>query len=270
VPLGEPPEPSPPPAEGARRLRFTPGEDPDGSRFVWFLLDRAGIPCEYLPAGEFPSSTRWEPVRRDRRGPGDVAWWKGFVALYQGARPEGELSTAAGRRRLADLEARLGAARFLRRLDPPPLRPVSRSLGALGRTVRFENPDPGAWTEDQPRRGPAAVLLSLRRRPLREPGGGQAVPVIALRVAAAGLGAPAASLGIPPEARAVGSEEAPGGRQRLLTWGGDAAAFRALELSRDEAGLSLAAACSASETAWRVVERECLAFLASLAVEPAR
>jgi hypothetical protein len=31
----------------------------------------------------------------------------------------------------------------------------------------------------------------------------------------------------------------------------------------------LVAACTASETTWRVVERECRAFLDSLAVEPA-
>ena len=253
-----------------RRLRFTERGDPDGSRFVWFLLDRAGVPFEYLPAGEFPASPRWEPVPRERRLAGDVAWWKGFVALYRGEPPGGEVSTAAGPRRLEDLEAQRGPARFLRRLDPPPLLPAPRGLAALGRTVRFANPDPRAWTEGEPRRhGTASVQLRLWRRPLREPAGGKAVPAIALQVAAAGVVAPAASIGIPPEARAILAEETPAGRRRLLGWGGETAS-RALTLSREEEGLSLTAACTTSETTWRVVERECRAFLDSLSVEPSR
>jgi hypothetical protein len=270
VRLGNPPAAAAPELSGpGRRLRFTAREDPDGSRFVWFLLDRAGVPCEYLPAAEFLASPRWEPVPRDRRLPGDVAWWKGYVALFRGARPEGEVSTGAGPRRLQEMEAERGPARFLRRLDAPPLRPAPRSLDALGRTVRFQNPDPGAWTEGEPRRHGAAVTLRLWRRPLREPSGGQAIPAIALRAAAAGTGAPAASLGIPAEARTLKADDAPAGSRRLLAWGGEAAS-RALVLSRDEEGLSLAAACTASETTWRVVERECRAFLDSLSVEPAR
>jgi hypothetical protein len=55
-----------------------------------------------------------------------------------------------------------------------------------------------------------------------------------------------------------------------VAYGGEAAAFRTLTLSRSTEGVLLVGACTASETAWRVVERECEAFLASLAVEPAR
>jgi len=268
---GEPPAPAAGPDGGGRGFSFA-AEDGDGSRFVWFLLDRAGIPCEYLPASDLLASPRWEPVPRDRRRPGDLAWWKGFVALYQGERPGGEVSTAAGRRRLEDLETERGPARFLRRLDPPPLRPAPRSLVFLGRTVRWANPDPGLWAEGEPRRDvPAAALVSLRRRAVREPGGGEFFPLIGLAVAESGPGARApVPLRIPPDARVVRTEETPRGTRRLVAYGGESSAFRTLALSRAAEGVLLMGACTATETTWRAVERECEAFLASLSVERAR
>jgi hypothetical protein len=262
-----------PPAEAGRGFPFAAEADPDGSRFVWFLLDRAGIPHEYLPASEFLASPRWEPAPRHRRRPGDLAWWKGFVALYRGERPGGEVGTAAGRRRLEDLETERGPARFVRLLPLPPLRPAPRSLVISGRTVRWANPDPGAWTEGEPGRGdsPAAALVSLRRRPVREPGGGEALPVILLGATEGGRDAPPPiPLRLPPDARVLEVEATPGGTRRLVAHGGKFPAFRTLSLSRAAEGLLLVAACTATETTWRVVERECQAFLASLAVEPAR
>ncbi|HYQ80995.1 MAG TPA: hypothetical protein VEP68_05805, partial [Anaeromyxobacteraceae bacterium] len=145
------------------------------------------------------------------------------------------------------------------------------ALTALGRAVRWANPDPGAWAEDQPRHLDApAATLSLRRRPLREPGGGQVSPAIVLWVAGNRPGAPVPSLGIPAEARVVRVEDAPGGARRLVSFGGEEAGLRALTLAHLEEGLVVAAACTGSATTWRVLERECRAFLDSLAVEPAR
>ena len=263
VRLGEPPAPRAAP-DGDRGPPVPAAPDRDGSRFLWFLLDRAGTAFEYLPASEMLAAPRFEPVPPRRRRPGDLAWWKGFVALYRGERAGGEVSTATGPRRLRDLEREWGPARFLRLLDPPPLRPAPRHLAAFGRGVRFANPDPSAWSEGEPQRAAAAVLLSMRRRPVREPGGGEATPVITLGVSESHPGVPAPSVGVPPGARLLGVEEGPG--WRLWAFQGQ----RALALTRADDGLRLAAACTASESTWRVVERECRAFLGSLGVEPAR
>lgn len=59
---------------------FTAEEDRDGAMYVWFLYCHTGFRYEYIPASEFPQSKRFRIVDDPRNG--DIAWWPGYVALY--------------------------------------------------------------------------------------------------------------------------------------------------------------------------------------------
>jgi hypothetical protein len=94
-------------------LPFTREENADGARFVWFSVRNAGLPYEYTPCKDFPTSGQWREVKEPT--PGDVVWWKQFVALYDPTAPEdrnvlvpeGPLSRKA-------LEIKYGLPRYFR------------------------------------------------------------------------------------------------------------------------------------------------------------
>jgi hypothetical protein len=68
----------------AKEFPFTAEQDADGAQFVWFIYQQSGFPYDYLPAKQFPTSKRFRPSPDNIPQPGDVAWWKEFMAIYAG------------------------------------------------------------------------------------------------------------------------------------------------------------------------------------------
>jgi len=104
-----------------RAFPFTAQEDSDGARFVWFVYKQAGFYYDYLPAKDLPRSSRLKPAPGNRPQPGDIAWWKQFVAVYEPNAPqkfgvaEGKnLLTAPEVMSLHALEMKYGPAKWLR------------------------------------------------------------------------------------------------------------------------------------------------------------
>ena len=105
----------------APEFPYTAAENADGARFVWFIYTQAGYPYEYLGADRLPQSPAFGVVASPSPIPGDVAWWKEFVAIGgEGPRDEHGrhgapvLYTAGGVKSLAELEARFGRVRWYR------------------------------------------------------------------------------------------------------------------------------------------------------------
>lgn len=266
-------------------LPFAEEENRDGARFLWLLLTRADIAYEYMPARDFPASPRWEPVPARRRRSGDVAWWRDFVALYTGRGAGGaDLGTAAGPRRLADLEREKGPARFLRLSPPPAPAPAPRRRQLLGRWLRYANPDPGSWAEGARAEGawadggwaegapnaPAGSgSVTLQRRAVRDLGGRDAVPRLAVGLHRLDAGVSLADLArAPPEHRVEATEETSGAIRRRSLFLRDGVAFRELAVHQLSGGLALSASCAAPDSAWRLVEPDCRTFLDSVAIDP--
>jgi hypothetical protein len=108
------------PDTSAHRLPFSEADNADGARYVWFVNCRAGLPYSYVRTADVPRSGEFTEVdsTTPSGGPraGDVAWWPSFMGII--ASPTGPVVTPSGRIELADLEKRLGPARFFRRLVP--------------------------------------------------------------------------------------------------------------------------------------------------------
>jgi tetratricopeptide (TPR) repeat protein len=103
-----------PMAKNRMALPFSEEEDKDGSMFVWFTLGQTGFDYPYINAEIFPMNTFY--VKVDQLQPGDVCWWKGFMALYK---ERDMLLTAKGELTLKSLEKNRGRAscyRFAGRL----------------------------------------------------------------------------------------------------------------------------------------------------------
>jgi hypothetical protein len=108
-----------------RTFPFTAQEDSDGARFVWFIYKQAGFYYDYLPAKDLPKSPRLKPAPRNKPQPGDVAWWKQFVAIYEPNAPQkfgvpegSNLLTAPEVVSLRTLEMRYGPVTWLRYEKP--------------------------------------------------------------------------------------------------------------------------------------------------------
>ncbi len=95
-------------------LPFTAEENRDGAMFVWFMLGREGIDYPYIKAADFPQNPFFRQIDEPR--PADVAWWKGFVALYKGEK--GTLISASGDISLKTLEKKRGKAVWYRYIGP--------------------------------------------------------------------------------------------------------------------------------------------------------
>ena len=68
-----------PMARNRTALPFTEDEDRDGAMHVWFIIGQSGFDYPYVAARDFPKSPFFRKVEEPQ--PGDVAWWKDFVAL---------------------------------------------------------------------------------------------------------------------------------------------------------------------------------------------
>jgi hypothetical protein len=94
-------------------LPFSSEQNFDGARFVWFVLNKAGLPRPYEPCAAIPNSKYYRKVTDPRAG--DLAWWPTFVALYDPTKaPTNDLLVAGARLSKAELEHKLGPAIFYR------------------------------------------------------------------------------------------------------------------------------------------------------------
>lgn len=71
----------------------------DGSDYVWRVFCNSGIKYSFIPASQFPVSSRFEEVTAPQTG--DIAWWPEFVAIFVSQNQS--LITQAGFVKLADL-----------------------------------------------------------------------------------------------------------------------------------------------------------------------
>ena len=102
-------------------LPFTPEENADGARFVWYVLQRSGMEFDYLPADHFPESTTFKAIEHGLQDAGDVAWWPHMMAIYDPNFPKARelpldvaIVTAGGPLSLTKLEEQMGPAVFYR------------------------------------------------------------------------------------------------------------------------------------------------------------
>ncbi len=82
---------------------FTEEEDSDGAMYAWFVLNQSGLKAVYIKAADIPKSAFYSKV--DQPKPGDIAWWKGFVAIA--SKPD-SLMTARGEHSRKSLENKHG------------------------------------------------------------------------------------------------------------------------------------------------------------------
>ena len=102
-------------------LPFTPEENADGARFVWYVLQRSSMEFDYLPADHFPESPNFAVIEHGLQDNGDVAWWPRMMAIYDPNFPKARelpldvaIVTAGGPLSLTRLEEKMGPATFYR------------------------------------------------------------------------------------------------------------------------------------------------------------
>ena len=102
-------------------LPFTPEENADGARFVWYVLQRSSMEFDYLPADHFPESPNFAVIEHGLQNTGDVAWWPRMMAIYDPNFPKARelpldvaIVTAGGPLSLTKLEEQMGPAVFYR------------------------------------------------------------------------------------------------------------------------------------------------------------
>ena len=102
-------------------LPFTPEENADGARFVWYVLQRSSMEFDYLPADHFPESPNFAVIEHGLQDTGDVAWWPRMMAIYDPNFPKARelpldvaIVTAHGPLSLTKLEEQMGPAVFYR------------------------------------------------------------------------------------------------------------------------------------------------------------
>lgn len=88
---------------------FTEEEDSDGAMYAWFILNQSGLKAVYIKAADIPKSSFYSKV--DQPKPGDIAWWKGFVAIVN--KPD-SLLTARGEQSRKTLEKKHGKPSWYR------------------------------------------------------------------------------------------------------------------------------------------------------------
>jgi hypothetical protein len=82
----------------------------DGSEYVWRVFCNSGLQYGFIPASQFPGSSRFEEVANPQTG--DIAWWPEFVAIFVAQNQS--LITQAGMIKLADLSADGSRPHFFR------------------------------------------------------------------------------------------------------------------------------------------------------------
>lgn len=104
---------------------FTAEENRDGARFVWYVYQQAGMPYDYLPAAQLPTSPRLRTVTKDDPRMGDIVCWKSLAAIYDPEAPfrynlssDFRLVTATGVLSVPAMEQRFGPAIWLRYTPP--------------------------------------------------------------------------------------------------------------------------------------------------------
>lgn len=71
----------------------------DGAEYVWRVFCNSGLKYSYIPASQFPGSSRFEEVQAPQTG--DIAWWPEFVAIFVAQNQS--LITPAGMVKLTEL-----------------------------------------------------------------------------------------------------------------------------------------------------------------------
>lgn len=82
----------------------------DGSDYVWRVFCNSGLKYSFIPASQFPVSSRFEEVASPQTG--DIAWWPEFVAIFVAQNQS--LITPAGMVKLADLSGDGSRPHFFR------------------------------------------------------------------------------------------------------------------------------------------------------------
>ncbi len=82
----------------------------DGAEYVWRVFCSSGLRYSYIPASQFPTSSRFEEVTTPQTG--DIAWWPGYVAIFV-AQSE-QLITSQGFVKLAALSSDGSQPRYFR------------------------------------------------------------------------------------------------------------------------------------------------------------
>jgi hypothetical protein len=112
-------------------LPFTEVEDRDGAMYVWFIFGQSGFAYPYISARDIPKSPVFKRVETPQTA--NIAWWKGFVALYDGKKAT--LVTARGEVSLKAMERKRGTVTWYRFEGPLPAKksPAAEKapLGAL-------------------------------------------------------------------------------------------------------------------------------------------
>jgi tetratricopeptide (TPR) repeat protein len=113
-------------------LPFTAEENRDGAMFVWFIFGQEGLDYPFTKAADFPQSPFFKEVQE--RQPADIAWWKGFVAIYRGEK--GTLFSARGDLPLKAEEKKRGTARWFRFAGPPGVKPPPEAKKAPQKALK--------------------------------------------------------------------------------------------------------------------------------------
>jgi hypothetical protein len=87
------------PASQAPQVAAVVSRHDDGSEYVWRVFCSSGLRYAFIPASDFPQSSRFEEVASPRTG--DIAWWPEYVAIFVSQNQS--LITQAGMIKLADL-----------------------------------------------------------------------------------------------------------------------------------------------------------------------
>lgn len=108
-------------------LPFTEEEDRDGSMYVWFVLNQAGIKAPYTKTADFPASPSYRKVDQPQNG--DIAWWKNHVAIVA-LKPGIMFLSAKGEQSQKLLEKKLGKASWYRYVVQPEAAPPAAAKTA--------------------------------------------------------------------------------------------------------------------------------------------
>jgi hypothetical protein len=103
--------------EIAKVLPFSRQQNMDNARWVWFVFGKAGVSYDYVSANDFSDSHNFREVKIPQSG--DVAWWRGLVAIVD-AKAGHVLAydTYGGQRAPQTLESQLGSPRYYRYNSP--------------------------------------------------------------------------------------------------------------------------------------------------------
>jgi tetratricopeptide (TPR) repeat protein len=124
-----------PMAKNLTSLPFSAEENHDGAMFVWYIFDQEGLDYPFTKAADFPQSPFFKEVQE--RQPADIAWWKGFVAIFRGEK--GTLFYARGDLPLKAEEKTRGKARWFRYNGPPTLKPPLAAKKAPQNALKAAN-----------------------------------------------------------------------------------------------------------------------------------